>query len=66
MAQSQVSDHGKYVRSRHALMWILVAFTVGALSSVFAIGIFRIGVYQSAIDAGRSAVNVLGADGHST
>ena len=57
MAQRQVSDDGKYVRSRHALMWISVAFIVGALSSAFAIGIFRIGGYQSAIDAGPSAVN---------
>ena len=57
MAQSQVSDDGKYVRSRSALMWILVAFTVGALSSAFAVGIFRIGAYQFAIDAGPSAAN---------
>src|SRR6266478_4417933 len=57
MAQSQVSDDGKYARSRHALTWIWVAFTVAALSSALAIGVFRIGAYQSAIDAVRSAVN---------
>src|SRR5215470_2201043 len=56
MAQSQVSDDGKYARSRHALTWIWVAFTVAALSSVLAIGVFRSGAYQSAIDAVRSAV----------
>jgi cobalt-zinc-cadmium efflux system membrane fusion protein len=57
MAQSQVSDDGKYARSRYALTWIWVAFTVAALSSALAIGIFRSGAYQSAIDAIRSAVN---------
>src|SRR5215468_8333109 len=57
MAQSQVSDDGKYARSRHALTWIWVAFTVAALSSALAIGIFRSGAYQSAIDAVRSAVS---------
>jgi cobalt-zinc-cadmium efflux system membrane fusion protein len=55
MAQSQVSDDGKYARSRHA-SWIWVAFTVAALSSALAIGVFRSGAYQSAIDAVRSAV----------
>jgi cobalt-zinc-cadmium efflux system membrane fusion protein len=57
MAQSQVSDDGKYARSRHALTWIWVAFTVAALSSALAIGVFRTGAYRSAIDAVRSAVN---------
>ena len=57
MAQSQVSDDGKYARSRYALTWIWIAFTVAALSSALAIGIFRSGAYQSAIDAIRSAVN---------
>src|SRR5258707_4742707 len=57
MAQSRVSDDGKYARSRHALTWIWVAFTVAALSSALAIGVFRIGAYQSAIDAVRSAVS---------
>ncbi len=57
MAQSQVSDDGKYVRSGHALTWTWIAFTVAALAAALAIGIFRIGAYQSAIDAVRSAVN---------
>jgi cobalt-zinc-cadmium efflux system membrane fusion protein len=57
MAQSQVSDDGKYVRSGHALTWTWIAFTVAALAVALAIGIFRIGAYQSAIDAVRSAVN---------
>lgn len=57
MAQSQVSDHGKYARSRHAPTWIWVAFTVAALSSALAIEVFRSGAYRSAIDAVRSAVN---------
>ena len=57
MAQSQVSDDGKYARSRYALTWIWIAFTVAALSSALAIGVFRSGAYQSAIDAIRSAVN---------
>src|SRR5215470_11559099 len=57
MAQSQISDDGKYARSRQALTWIWVAFTVAALSSALAIGIFRTGAYQSAFDAVRSAMN---------
>jgi cobalt-zinc-cadmium efflux system membrane fusion protein len=57
MAQSQVSDDGKYARSRQALTWIWVAFTVAALLSALAIGILRTGVYQSAFDAVRSAMN---------
>ncbi len=57
MAQSQVSDHGKYARSGHALTWIWVGFAVAALSAALAIGIFRIGAYQSAIDAVRTAAN---------
>jgi len=57
MAQSQVSDHGKYTRSRHALTWTWIAFAVAALAAALAIGLFRIGVYQSAIEAVRSAVN---------
>src|SRR5216683_3835550 len=57
MAQSQVSDHSKYARSGHALTWTWVAFAVAALSAALAIGIFRIGAYQSAIDAVRSVAN---------
>jgi membrane fusion protein, heavy metal efflux system len=57
MAQSQVSDDCKYARSRPTLTWIWVAFTVAALSSALAIGVFRSGAFQSAIDAVRSAVN---------
>src|SRR5712691_6501935 len=57
MAQSQVSDHGKYTRSGHALTWTWIAFAVAALAAALAIGLFRIGVYQSAIEAVRSAVN---------
>jgi len=57
MAQSQVSGKGKYARSGRALTWTWVAFAVVALSAALAIGIFRIGIYQSAIDAVRSAVN---------
>src|SRR6266849_5490469 len=57
MAQSQVSDDGKYVRSGHALTWTWIAFTVAALAAALAIGIFRIGAYQSAVDAIRSAVD---------
>jgi len=57
MAQSQVSDDGKYARARQALTWIWVAFTVAALLSALAIGILRTGVYQSAFDAVRSAMN---------
>jgi membrane fusion protein, heavy metal efflux system len=56
MAQIQVSDDGKYARSRHALTWSWVAFAAAALSAALAIGIFRIGAYQSAIDAVRSVV----------
>jgi cobalt-zinc-cadmium efflux system membrane fusion protein len=59
MAQSQISDDGKYARSRPALTWIWVAFAVAALSSVLVIGIFRSGAYQSTIGAVRSAVNGL-------
>ncbi len=57
MAQSQVSDHGKYVRSGHALTWTWIAFAVAALAAALAIGLFRTGVYRSAIEAVRSAVN---------
>src|SRR5258705_1340179 len=57
MAQSQVSDYGKSRRCRHALTWISVGFTVAALSSALAIGVFRSGAYRSAVDAVRSAVN---------
>src|SRR5260370_29143663 len=56
MAQSQVSDDGKYTLSRDALTWIWVAFDVAALSSALAMGVFRSGAYQSASDAVRSAV----------
>src|SRR5262245_46114472 len=57
MAQSQVSDKGKYARSGPAPTWIWRGFTVAALLAALAIGIFRIGAYQSAIDAIRSVVN---------
>jgi membrane fusion protein, heavy metal efflux system len=57
MAQSQISDDGKYARSRAALTWIWVAFAVAALSSALAIEIFRSGAYRPAIDAVRSAAN---------
>ena len=55
MAQSQVSEDDKYARSRHALSWTWVAFTMAALAAALAIGFFRIGAYQSAVDAVRSA-----------
>src|SRR5260370_735349 len=61
MARSQVSDDGKYVRSGHALTWTWVAFAVAALSAALAIGGFRSGAYQSAIDAVRSAGNGSGS-----
>jgi cobalt-zinc-cadmium efflux system membrane fusion protein len=57
MAQSQVSDEGKYARSRPALTRIWIAFTVAALSSALAIGVFKSGAYRSAIDIVRSAVS---------
>jgi membrane fusion protein, heavy metal efflux system len=56
MAQSQISDDGKYVRSRHALTWSWVVFAA-ALSAALAIGIFRSGTFESAINAVRSAMN---------
>jgi cobalt-zinc-cadmium efflux system membrane fusion protein len=56
MAQIQVSDDGKYTRSGHALTWSWVAFAAAALLAALAIGIFRIGAYQSAIDAVRSVM----------
>jgi cobalt-zinc-cadmium efflux system membrane fusion protein len=52
-----VSDHGKHARSRHALARAWLALATVALSAALAIGIFRIGAYQSAIDAVRSAIN---------
>lgn len=57
MAQSQISGGGKYIRSRHALTWTWVAFAVAALFAALVIGIFRIGAFQSAIDAVRSAID---------
>jgi cobalt-zinc-cadmium efflux system membrane fusion protein len=57
MAQSQVSDDGKYARSRHGLTWVWVVFILAALSSALVIGVFRSGAYQSALDAVRSAAN---------
>src|SRR5215471_2540803 len=57
MAQSQVSDDGKYARSGQPLTRLRVGLTVAALTAALVIGIFRIGTYQSAIDALRSAVN---------
>ena len=53
MVQSQISKGGKYAHPRHALTWTWAVFAVAA---ALAIGIFRIGPYQSAIDAVRSAV----------
>src|SRR5215831_15126556 len=57
MAQSQVSDGSKYARSGHARTWM--AFAAVALAAALAIGIFRTGVYRSAIDAARSAITVV-------
>src|SRR5215471_15100871 len=57
MAQSQVSDDGKYARSGQPLTRLRVGLTVAALTVAVVIGIFQIGAYQSAIDALRSAVN---------
>src|SRR5262249_45266910 len=59
MAQSQISDDGKYARSRPALTWIWIAFAAAALSSALAIGIVRSGAYRFTIEAVRSAVNGL-------
>jgi len=59
MAQSQISDDRKYTRSKHALTRIWVAFAVAALSSALAVGIFRTGAYQPAIDVVRSVMNGL-------
>jgi len=56
MVQSQISKGGKYARSGHALTWTWAVFAVAAVAAALAIGIFRIGAYQSAIDAVRSAV----------
>jgi len=53
MAQSQVSD-GSNARSGHARTWM--AFAAVVLAAALAIGIFRTGVYRSAIDAARSAI----------
>jgi membrane fusion protein, heavy metal efflux system len=57
MAQSQVSDEGKYARSRHALARAWIAFAVAAISAALAVGIFSSGVYQSAMDAALSTMN---------
>jgi len=53
MAQSQVSD-GSNARSGHARTWM--AFAAVVLAAALAVGIFRTGVYRSAIDAARSAI----------
>ena len=53
MAQSQVSD-GSNARSGHARTWM--AFAAVVLAAALAVGIFRTGVYHSAIDAARSAI----------
>ena len=53
MAQSQVSD-GSNARSGHARTWM--AFAVVVLTAALAVGIFRTGVYRSAIDAARSTI----------
>jgi len=53
MAQSQVSD-GSNARSGHARTWM--AFAVVVLTAALVVGIFRAGVYRSAIDAARSTI----------
>ena len=58
MAQSQISG-GKYVRSRHTLTRIWIAFALVAFAATLAVGIFRTGIYRSAIDAVRSATNAV-------
>src|SRR5215468_8621423 len=57
MAQTQVSDGSKYAQSRHARTRTWMIFVVIALSAALAIGMFRIGAYQAAMDAARSAIN---------
>jgi cobalt-zinc-cadmium efflux system membrane fusion protein len=63
MAQSQISDKGKYARFGHALpwglTWTLAAFAVAALSAAGVVGLVRTGVDQSANDA----INVVRAIG---
>jgi cobalt-zinc-cadmium efflux system membrane fusion protein len=56
MAQSQVSDGGKYTRSWPTPMRTWIIFALVAFSAAVAVGIFRSGVYHSAIDAARSAI----------
>jgi len=51
---AQISDSSKYQRSGHTRTWM--AFAVVVLSAVLAVGIFRTGVYHSALDAARSAI----------
>ena len=57
MAQTQVSDGSKYAQSRHPWTRTWMIFAVIAPSAALAIGMFRIGAYQSAMDAARSAIN---------
>jgi cobalt-zinc-cadmium efflux system membrane fusion protein len=62
MAQSQITEETKYVRSGHALAWSLAAFVATALVAAAAVGILRTGVSksaQSAIDAARAALEAL-------
>jgi cobalt-zinc-cadmium efflux system membrane fusion protein len=55
MAQSQISEGGKYVRPGYAQARTWIAFVVAAFAAALAIEIYRSGVYQSAIDVVRSA-----------
>jgi cobalt-zinc-cadmium efflux system membrane fusion protein len=56
MAQSQISEGGKYARPGHAPARSWIALVVAALAAAVAIEIYRSGAYQSAIDAVRSVV----------
>jgi cobalt-zinc-cadmium efflux system membrane fusion protein len=62
MAQSQITDDGKYARSGHTLAWSLAAFAITAAVAIAAVGILRTGVNQqaqSAIDAVRATLAAL-------
>src|SRR6266851_923993 len=61
MAQHQVSDGDKYALSRDALPRAWMAFALVVLVAALAVGIFRTGVYRTAIDAARSAINAAGS-----
>jgi membrane fusion protein, heavy metal efflux system len=55
MAQSQISNSGKYVNSGHAPKWTWLVFAAVALLA--ALLLLRNGVFQSVIDAARSVIN---------